>query len=115
MSTHLPPAVHEGLRAARKAALYRNDRLCIHDGEEVYRIARFWADGLSVDADYADKLRGRVDIYDGARHLFQCLLEGGRVEGEECIFDFKWLNAVTDRPAVDFERARPAPVALIGR
>ncbi len=115
MIDHLPKDVREGLDAARKASLKRNDRLCIHDGEDVFRIRRFWADGLSIDAKHGDKLRGRVEIYDGARHVYQCLIENGRTEGGEAVFDFKWLHPVAAQPAADFVRPDVVPVGLIAK
>ena len=115
MIDHLPKEVRDGLQAARKASLKRNDRLCIHDGDDVFRIRRFWADGVSIDLKHGDKLRGRVEIYDGARHVYQCLIENGRTEGEECVFDFKWLNPVAERPAVDFVQPEVVPVGLIAK
>ncbi|SEW38411.1 hypothetical protein SAMN04488515_2465 [Cognatiyoonia koreensis] len=115
MSSFLPEEVRKGLEAARKASLRRNDRLCIHDGEDVYRIRRFWADGLSIDIKHGDKLRGRVEIYDGARHVYQCLIENGRTEDDECVFDFKWLHPVAEQPAADFVRPDALPAGLIGK
>lgn len=115
MTYTLPKAVRDGLEQARRAALHRNDRLCVHDGEEVYRVRRFWDTGLSIDAHHGDKLRGRVEIYDGARHLYQCLIVNGTEDGDEIVFDFKWLNAVSDSPAVDYVREREAPAGLIAR
>ena len=101
----LPEAIRKGLAQARQASLHRNDRLCVHDGEDVYRILRFWDDGLSIDKKHGDRLRGRVEIYDGARHLYQCLIENGREEADEIVFDFKWLHPVAEQPAADFVRA----------
>jgi len=115
MSDVLPQAVQDGLKAARKAALQRNDRLCVHDGDNVYRIIGFWEDRLSLAADDADKLRGRVEIFDGAKHLYQCLIVNSRVEGDVCIFDFKWLHPVAEKPAVDFELPNFVPAGLIAR
>ena len=113
MTDHLPAAVLEGLKEARRASLHRNDRLCVHDGDEVFRIRRFWSSGLSVDRRHGEKLRGRVEIFDGARHLYQCLIENARTEGEEIVFDFKWLHPVADQPAADFVRPSEAPAILI--
>lgn len=113
MNDFLPVEVREGLKAARKASFKRNDRLCVHDGDDVYRIRRFWETGLSLNAEHGDKLRGRVEIYDGARHVYQCLIINSRQEGEEYIFDFKWLNPVTEQPAVDFVRQDAAPAGLL--
>lgn len=115
MNDVLPQAVQDGLQAARKAALQRNDRLCVHDGDDVYRIVGFWEDRLSLAADDAHKLRGRVEIYDGARHLYQCLIVNSRIEGDVCVFDFKWLHPVADKAAVDFELPDFVPAGLIAR
>ncbi len=115
MNDILPEAVRQGLEQARKAALHRNDRLSVHDGEDVFRILRFWDSGMSVAAKHAGKLRGRVEIYDGARHLYQCLLENGHAEGDEMVFDFKWLNPVTASAPVDFELPEFTPAALIAK
>jgi len=115
MIDHLPEDVRVGLENARKASLRRNDRLCIHDGDEVFRVRRFWADGISIDEKHGDKLRGRVEIYDGARHLYQCLIENGRTENGECVFDFKWLHPVHEQPASDFVRPDALPAGLIAK
>ncbi|WP_341223123.1 hypothetical protein [Loktanella salsilacus] len=115
MNDFLPDAVIKGLQDARRASISRGNRLCVHDGDDIMRIRRFWADGMALDADAGDLLRGRVDIYDGMRHLYQALIVGSRVEGEECIFDFKWLHAVTDNPPVDFVRTDDAPAGLLPR
>ena len=113
MNDFLLTAVQEGLEAARKASLRRNDRLCVHDGEDIYRIRRFWADGLSLGAEHGDKLRGRVEIYDGSRHVYQCLIINARTDGDECIFEFKWLHPVADQPAADFVRPDAIPAGLL--
>ena len=109
----LPEAIRKGLEEARKASLHRNDRLCVHDGDDVYRVLRFWDDGLSIDKKHGDQLRGRVEIYDGARHLYQCLIENGRTEEDEVVFDFKWLHPVAEQPAADFVRPDGAPALMI--
>jgi len=113
MIDHLPEEVRLGLEKARKASLRRNDRLCIHDGEDVFRVRRLWEEGVSIDAKHGDKLRGRVEIYDGARHVYQCLIENGRTEDGECVFDFKWLNPVATQPAADFVRPDTAPAGYL--
>jgi len=115
MIDHLPEDVRLGLENARKASLRRNDRLCIHDGDDIYRIVRFWNDGVSIAGKHSDKLRGRVEIYDGARHVYQCLIENGRTENGECVFDFKWLHPVHEQPASDFVRPDALPAGLIAK
>ncbi len=115
MNDYLPEAVMKGLQDARRVSLQRGNRLCVHDGEDVLRIRRFWADGMALDATACDHLRGRVDIYDGMRHLYQALIIGSRVEDGECIVDFKWLHLVTETAPVDFARLDATPAGLLPR
>ena len=84
MYTFLPDAVRQGLEEARKAALKRKDRLSVHDGDDTYRIRRFWDGGFALDLEGSDRLRGRVDIYDGPKHLYTCLVMSS--VDEELIF-----------------------------
>lgn len=115
MSDYLPEAVRKGLEDARKAFLRRSNRLCIHDGEDIHRITRLWDRGFTLDAKDAPPLRGFVDIYDGSRHLYQCLIVASYDQDGERVYDFKWSTAVAGGPALDFVRADDAPVALIPR
>jgi hypothetical protein len=115
MSEYLPDAVRKGLEDARLAMLRRSARLCIHDGERVHRILRLWDGGFALDAKGAPRLRGHVDLYDGARHIYTCLVVTSHEAGGEQVYDFKWNTAVADRPAADFVRAEEAPKALIPR
>jgi len=101
------------LQAARKDAQRRRDRLCVHDGDDVYPVRRFWDDGFTLDAGVGDKLRGRVEIYDGVRHMYQCLIVGSVTEGDEQVFDFKWLHPVPDAAPVDFVRPDVVLAGLI--
>lgn len=113
MNDILPEAVRTGLEQARKNALRRSSRLCVHDGEEVYAIRRIWDGGFALDGNVADKLRGRVEIYDGARHLYQCLIVDSSEEGSERVFDFKWLHPVSETAPVDYEQPNFVPAGLI--
>lgn len=115
MTDFLPEAVRLGLDAARKKSLKSKGRLCVHDGDDVYRIHKFWQGGFSIAADYGDKLRGRVEIYDGARHVYQCLIIGSEVEGDLRVFEFKWLHAVADKAPLDFALPDFVPAGLIAR
>lgn len=115
MIEDLPEAVRKGLEDARVAMLRRSSRLCIHDGDKVHRILRLWDGGFALDARNAPRLRGHVDLYDGSRHIYTCLVMTSHEEGGEQIYDFKWSTAVADRPAADFVRAEEPPKALIPR
>lgn len=115
MFTFLPEAVRLGLEEARKSALRRKDRLSVHDGDATYRIRRFWDGGFALDLQGSDKLRGHVDIFDGPRHLYQCLVVSAVEDADERVFEFKWLTPVADRPAADFEQAEFRPAGFIER
>ncbi len=113
MSEYLPEAVRKGLEDARRAALRRSSRLCVHDGDNVHRVTRLWDGGFAMEAKDAPKLRGFVELYDGSRHIFQCLVVSSDVESDERVYEFKWHTPVADRAAADFEQAETPPIALI--
>lgn len=113
MYTFLPEAVRKGLEDARKAALRRKDRLSVRDGDATYRIRRLWDGGFALDLKGSDKLRGHVNIYDGPRHLYQCLVVSAVEDADERVFEFKWLTPVADRPAVDFVQNEFVPAGLL--
>ena len=115
MSDFLPKEVREGLEAARKAKLRKNSRLRVHVGNAVFPVLRYWETGFSLDAEDAPHLRGLVDIYDGSRHLYQCLIVTSAEENGQMIYDFKRSTAAVDKAPLDFYRDANAPVALIGR
>ena len=114
MSTFLPPDVQAGLDAARKKALQDNHRLRVQAGENVYRIVHAWENGFSLDRDVGQTLRGRVDLYDGARHLSQCLIIASEEEGDLMRFEYKRMTEAANEQPLDFVRAEDAPIALIG-
>ena len=113
MSDFLPEAVRKGLEEARRAAERRSSRLCVHDGDDVYRINRMWDTGFAMDAEAAPKLRGHIKIYDGPRYLYQALVYQSREEEGERLFEYKWHQAVLDAPPVDFVRASEMPAGFI--
>ena len=115
MFTFLPDAVQQGLDEARKKASKRRGRLSVHDGAEIYRVLRMWDGGFAIDLEGSARLRGHVDIYDGPKHLYQCLVMSSVAEGDERIFEFKWVTPVATQPAADFVRPDFVPAGLIGR
>tara|TARA_R110002073_G_scaffold18273_2_gene67871 strand:+ start:157 stop:531 length:375 start_codon:yes stop_codon:yes gene_type:complete len=115
MSDFLPEAVRQGLEAARKDALRKSSRLRIMDGDRMYPILRLWDRGFSLEAEDAPHLRGLVDIFDGGRHLYQCLIIASDEENGEMRYEFKRNTAAADKAPLDFERADDAPIALLGR
>ena len=114
MSEFLPKEVREGLEAARKADLKRKSRLRVQVGDNFYPILRLWENGFALDADHAPHLRGLVDLFDGGRHLYQCLIVASSEEGGEMLFDFKRNTAAVDKAPLDYTRPENAPIALLG-
>lgn len=115
MYSFLPDAVRQGLEEARKAAMKRKDRLAVRDGDASYRIRRFWDGGFALDLEGTDRLRGHVDIYDGPKHLYTCLVVSSVDEDNERVFDFKWATPVASQPAADYVQGDFVPAGLITR
>lgn len=113
MFEFLPKEVREGLDLARKQKLKRKSRLRVCAGGQSFTILRYWDAGFALDAEEAPHLRGLVDVYDGSRHLSQCLIVASEQDAGEMVFEFKRATAAADRAPVDYERA-DGPVALIG-
>lgn len=111
--SYLPKDVQLALEQAHKAMQRKSQRLCIHVGEEVFPVSHLWEDSFAIDAEVAPKLRGFVDLYDGPRHVSQCLIMTSREENGERIYDFKWNTDVAEKPAVDYVRDEAAPIALL--
>ena len=115
MSDYLPKEVREGLEMARRLDLAKNSRMRVHADSEIYPVRRFWDGGFSLDAEGAPQLRGLVDLYDRARHLYQCLIIASEESAGEMVYEFKRHTAAVDKAPLDFYREENAPVALIGR
>ncbi|OYW59867.1 MAG: hypothetical protein B7Z31_05095 [Rhodobacterales bacterium 12-65-15] len=114
MLESLPKEVRDGLDAARKRDERRKSRLRVKVGEAAFKVLRFWDDGFALDAGLSPaKLRGLVDVYDGSRHTFQCLIVASSIEDGELLCDFKRVTAVADRAALDFWRDENAPVGYL--
>ena len=115
MLEFLPKEVRDGLEAARKRDRTRKSRLRVQLGEAVFPLRRLWDDGFALDADRVPRLRGLVDVYDGSRHICQCLIVASSIENGELICDFKQLTLAEDRPALDFWRDEHAPAGYLTR
>ncbi|WP_395003833.1 hypothetical protein [Cypionkella sp.] len=113
MLEFLPKEVRDGLDAARKKDFARKSRLRVQLGEAVFPITGMWHDGFSLDASLTPNLRGLVDIYDGARHIFQCLIVASKAENGDLICEFKRSTAVQSSPALDYYREENTPVAYL--
>ena len=115
MTTFMSDEVRAGLDAARKRSLGKSSRLRVMVGDELFRVTRMWEGGFAVKAATTPRLRGLVELYDGSRHLSQCLIIAAALDGDEMVYDFKRNTQATDRAPLDFVRPDDAPVALLGR
>ena len=113
MSDYLPKEVREGLELARKRDLRKKSRLRVHAGDEIFPVLRFWESGFALDIENAPHLRGLVDLYDGARQIYQCLIVASEEQNGEMHYEFKRNTAAVDEAPLDFARDENAPVALL--
>lgn len=113
METILSKEIQAGLEAARVDSLRRASRLRLDVDGVTYPVLRLEKTGFTVAAENAPHLRGNVNLYDGARHLFQCLIVASEEEAGEMRYEFKRATAVADRAALDFEKPQDGPVGLI--
>lgn len=115
MTTFLPKDVQDGLEAARLAGLKKTSRLRVLAGDTFYPVLRKWRGGFTVEAATTPYLRGLVDLYEGDRHLCQCLIVASGADGGEVTYEFKRSTAAADRAPLDFYRDPEAPIALLGK
>lgn len=113
MESVLSKEIQAGLDAARMEGLRKASRLRLDVHGQIYPVLRMRKNGFSVAAEDAPHLRGLVDLYDGARHLFQCLIVASEEDSGEMHYEFKRATAVATRAALDFEKGQNAPIALI--
>ena len=113
MSEYLPKEVRAGLELARKHKMRKNSRMRVRVGEQVFTILRHWSDGFALDRDDAPNLRGLVDLYDGGKHMSQCLIVASAEEAGEMVYEYKRSTTVLDSAPRDYVRASDAPTALI--
>jgi hypothetical protein len=115
MSHFLPKSVRDELAAAQKSARRRRATRVVHVGDEAFAILEMTETGFSVDATDAPRLRGFIDIYDGARHLYQALIVASEQQGDVMRYEFKRNTAAAAHAPVDFETMGERPAALLPR
>ncbi|MCZ4353177.1 hypothetical protein O4H61_11675 [Roseovarius aestuarii] len=113
MDHFLPKEVQEGLDQARKVALRRSHRLMVEVAGRAYPVLRAWDGGFAIEARTAPHLRGLVDLFDGGRHLSQCLIVTSSEENGEWCFDYKRMTEASGSQPLDFARASDAPAGLL--
>ena len=115
MDSFISEEVRSGLEQARKRALKSSNRICVHMGDSVFRVTQVTSGGFSLPADVGEELRGLVDIYDGPKHLCQCLIVCSQADGDQVHYEYKRTTAVGNQAPVDYVLAEDAPVALLTR
>lgn len=116
MSEYLPKELRAELAEARLARKLAASRVRVKSEAGEVRVLRHWDGGFAVPAGDAAVLRGRVDLYDGARHLCQALILTSREEAGERVFEFKYATPSADAaPVADFVRDPNAPAGLLPR
>jgi hypothetical protein len=115
MSSFLPQSVREELAAAQKSSRRRRATRVVHVGDEAFPILEMTDSGFAVEAADAPRLRGFIDIYDGARHLYQALIVASEQQGDLMRYEFKRNTAAATTAPVDFETGDARPVALLPR
>jgi hypothetical protein len=113
MSSFLPKSVRDELAAAQKSARRRRATRVVHVCDEAFPILDMTENGFAVDAADAPRLRGFIDIYDGARHLYQALIVASEQQGDLMRYEFKRNTAAATTAPVDFETLPDRPVALL--
>ena len=113
MSTYVSAELQAGLDAARVRRARRRARLRVEGGGASHAVLRIWEGGFALDAGEAPRLRGLVDLYDGAHHLGRCLVVASDEEGGERRYEFKRPISAPGGAALDFARDEAAPAGLI--
>lgn len=91
------------LRSEVSGAHETRTRRTLRVGDQIVPILRFWDNGFAVDIEELPPARGRVDLFEGDRHVSRALVMQSREEGGERIFEVKFATPVSDRaPVVDF-------------
>ncbi len=111
----LPDSITAELRAAHKHAARRKNRLRVEGGGRDLPVARMTTDGFVIEHHDGARLRGLVDLFDGGRHVSQCLIVAAHEEGDHTHYEFKRNTSAADGAPLDFARAKDAPIALLGR
>ncbi|MEM8850244.1 MAG: hypothetical protein AAGE03_09435 [Pseudomonadota bacterium] len=110
----LPKEVREGLARARDQDRRKTGgKLRVQVGDDWYPIRSFDQSGFEVGLDTAPKLRGLVEIHDGARLLRQALIVAGASKGDAMRYEFKRTTASRQAAPVDYVRTTEAPAGYL--
>ncbi|MDZ7910011.1 MAG: hypothetical protein U5N10_18525 [Gemmobacter sp.] len=114
MLEFLPKDVREGLVLAQTRKAQRS-RLRVQLGQAVFPVVQLTADTIVLEAGLSPRLRGVIDVFDGARHILQGLVVATRQEDGLLVCSFKRSNTVSDTPPLDYVRDENAPAGLLPR
>jgi hypothetical protein len=114
MLEHLTDEIRDGLGLARQRKA-RRSRLRVQVGDALYPVLGLTESTLVFSADEPPRLRGCVDVFDGARHILQGLIVAAQAEAGVITCAFKRRNLVTDTPPADYSRDPDAPAGLLPR
>ncbi len=114
MIEDLPEDIRAALAAAARERPRRGQRegpnLRLEAGGRSMPVLRIWDGGLALPAASAALLRGRVDLWDGPRHLLHGLIVATQLAGDEVICSFKRATPAATVPPRDYsDRATDAP------
>lgn len=115
MLESLPQSIWNELHEAQAKAQKKKSRLRVEANGESHTIVRMLPEGFVVDRSSAPNLRGLVDIFDGGRHLSQCLIVASEADGHRMEYEFKRNTSANDGAPLDFARDEDAPIALLPR
>lgn len=115
MFEYLPHELRDQLAAAQRHAKRKQATRSVHVGDEAFAILEMTDDGFALAADEAPRLRGLIDIYEGAQHLYQALIVASAEEGDVVRYDFKRNTATARTAPVDFIQDDTRPAGLLSK
>jgi len=93
----------------------KKNRLRVRAGEREFKLRELSENGFVVEDASGKHLRGLVDLYDGSKHLAQCLIVCARATASGMAYEFKRRTRIARNHAPDYVVSENAPVALLTR
>lgn len=115
MSEYLPKEIRDQLAAAQRQGRRKRATRSVHVGDEAFAIIEMSDHGFALALDEAPRLRGLIDIYQGAQHLYQALIVASAEDGDLMRYDFKRNTATARTAPVDFVLPDTRPVGLLSQ
>lgn len=110
----LPEEVREGLERAQARDRVRRGRLRVQTGDAWVPVTAIDATGFEVAQGHAPRLRGLVEVHDGARHVRTCLVVAAEPTPRGGMrYEFKRDTAVRHAAALDYVAEREAPAGYL--